>query len=301
MFKGSIVALVTPFTPDGEIDFNTFEKLMHWHLAAKTDAIVLCGITGEGLSLTPEEQRMLLMRGVAMAQGKVPIIAGTAGANTASTLHLTKQAKEAGADACLVLVPYCLRPTPEGCYQHFEKVSEIGLPLIVYHHPSRTGIRLPIDALKEILRLPHVAGVKEGTGDLTYTNELMGKTRIPIFSGDDILALAMLAQGAQGIISVVANVIPQQWKHMCALLLQGEITAARKLFEHFQPLVEALFLETNPQCVKYALAYLNKCASVLRLPMVEPRAETKRKIEEVLDALVIPKFPACDPQGAHIC
>jgi len=282
MFKGSIPALVTPFTQEGNVDFAAFDALMHWHMETKADAIVLCGITGESPTLTPEEQNALITRGVRLAKGAIPIIAGTGCASTHLTVQLTENAKNAGADACLVIVPYCNRPTPEGCLQHYDAVSKVGLPVIVYHHPSRTNVKLPLCSLAEILSLPNVVGVKEGSADLAYTMELAKLTNVPLLCGDDILTLAMMGLGAQGVISIVANVIPEEWKTLCALLLKGDFVAGRSLFTRYQSLIEAMIFETNPQCVKYALSLLNKCSSALRLPMVEPREDTKRKIEHAV-------------------
>jgi 4-hydroxy-tetrahydrodipicolinate synthase len=282
MFRGSIPALVTPFTKEGTVDFVAFDSLMQWHLEMKSDAIVLCGITGECPTLTLEEHRLIVQRGVQLTKGTIPIIVGTGCASTQLTVHFTQHAKNLGADACLVIVPYCNRPTPEGCLQHYEAVSKVGCPLIVYHHPSRTNVKLPLYSLAEILSLPHVVGVKEGSADLAYTMELSKMTSVPILCGDDILTLGMMGLGAQGVISIVANVIPDEWKTLCALLLKGDFAAGRTLFIRYQSLIEAMILETNPQCVKYALSLLNKCSSTLRLPMVEPREETKKKIEQAV-------------------
>ncbi len=285
MFKGSIVAVITPFNEKEQIDFAAFDALITWHVQAGSDAIVVCGITGESPTLDVEEQRELLRHAVAIAKGKVPIIAGTGCASTRLTVQLTKQAKEVGADACLVIVPYCNRPTPEGCIQHYEAVSRIGLPMIVYHHPSRTVVRVPIATLAEILSLPAVVGIKEGSGDFGYTTELIKRVSSPIFGGDDILTLPMMALGAQGIISIIANVIPYEWKELCALLLKGDFERGRALFRTYQNLVEAMILETNPQCVKYALSLAGKCMPFLRSPMVMPQEATKQKIEHALNAL----------------
>lgn len=285
MFKGSIVALITPFNEEGGVDFNVFEELITWHVHRGTDAIVICGITGEAPTLSVEEQGALICRAVSIAKGKIPIIAGTGCASTHLTVQLTKQAKEAGADACMVIVPYCNRPTPQGCIQHYEAVSKVGLPMIVYHHPSRTMVRLSISILGEILSLSHVIGVKEGSGDLVYTTELIKVISIPIFGGDDILILPMMSLGAQGVISIVANLIPQEWKELCALLLKGDFNRGRALFRTYQPLVEAMILETNPQCVKYALSLMGKSLPFLRAPMMMPQEGTRKKIEHALEDL----------------
>lgn len=283
MFKGSIPALVTPFTKEGTLDIASFDALIEWHLQAGSDAIVLCGITGESPTLTTEEQGALIKRGVHIAKGNVPIIAGTGSASTHLTVHQTKQAMKAGADACLVIVPYCNRPTPEGCLQHFKAVSQVGLPMIVYHHPSRTNVKLPLAALASILSLPHVVGIKEGSADLAYATELSCMTDIPLLCGDDILTPAMMGLGAQGVISIVANVIPDIFKQMCALFLTDQFEQGRLLFKQHQKLIESMILEINPQCVKYALSLLDKCKSYVRLPLVEPTEETKRKIQEAMN------------------
>lgn len=282
MFKGSIPALITPFTEAGQIDFEAFDALVEWHIAKRSDALVLCGMTGEGPTLTFEEQGQLIARGVQVTQRRIPLIAGTGAASTQFTVALTEQAKRAGADACLVIVPYCNRPTFEGCLQHYQAVSRVALPMIVYHHPSRTNVRLSLPALQAILSLPHVIGVKEGSADLTFTAELMRQTPVPVFCGDDILALAMLAQGACGVISIVANVIPEEWHRFCSYLLQGNLQNAQALFYQVQPLIEAMTLEINPQCVKYALSLQGKCLPNMRLPLVQPRTETQLRIQAML-------------------
>lgn len=282
MLKGSIPALITPFTKANQIDYLALEALIEWHVAQGSDALVLCGVTGEAPTLTPEEQGQIILRGVEVAKGRIPIIAGTGTASTQLTVQLTEQAKAAGADACLVIVPYCNRPTPEGCFEHYRAVSSTDLPFIVYHHPSRTNVRLPLSALKKILSLPNVIAVKEGSADLSYAAQLIAETSVPVLCGDDILALAMLAQGAQGVISIIANLIPQEWKEFCNCLLKGDLLQAQSLFQHYQPLVEAMTMEINPQCIKYAMSLQGKCSAAIRLPLIEPQNETKQHIASVL-------------------
>ena len=287
MFKGSMVALATPFSKEGEVDYTAFHELMEWHIHSGTDAILLCGITGEAPTLSHTEQLELIKRGIAVAKGNVPIIAGTGTNNTRVAVHLTEEAKAAGADACLIIAPYYNKPTPEGCYRHFEAVNRVGLPIVVYHHPGRSAMRLAVADLARIASLSQVVGIKEGSMDLAYVGQLMQTTDVPIFSGDDVLTLAMLGQGAQGVLSIVANVIPKEWHELCACLLKGDFAQGRAIFRRYQPLTEAMVLETNPQCVKYALSLLNKCSPHLRLPMVEPQEETKQKIEAAMCTLSI--------------
>jgi 4-hydroxy-tetrahydrodipicolinate synthase len=160
--------------------------------------------------------------------------------------------------------------------------------MIVYHHPSRTNVRLSVETLVQILSLPCVAGIKEGSTDLHLMNEIRRQLDVPIFCGDDILALAMMAQGAQGVISIVANVIPKEWKKFCSFMLNNDLEHARQLFYSYQELIEAMIIEINPQCVKYALSLMEKCSSRLRLPLTQPRAETRRKIEAAMEIVISP-------------
>lgn len=286
LLKGSIPALITPFTNSDQIDLKALETLIEWHIAQGSDALVLCGVTGEAPTLTPQEQGQIIKHGVEVAKGRIPIIAGTGTASTQLTVALTEQAKAAGANACLVIVPYCNRPTPEGCLQHYQAISAVNFPMIVYHHPSRTNVRLPLSALKKILSLPHVMAIKEGSADLAFTAELIAQTAVPVLCGDDILTPAMLAQGAQGVISIIANLIPQEWHELCSYLLQGDLLKAQRLFHLYQPLVEAMTLEINPQCIKYAMSLQKGCSAAMRLPLIEPQLQTKLHIASLVTALV---------------
>ncbi len=278
MFRGSIVALATPFNSQGEVDFHILCELIEWHIESGTDAIVLCGTTGEAPTLSHEETIKIFKEGVLAAKGRIPIIAGTGSYDTAKAVQLTAEAKEAGADGALVVLPYYSRPTPEGCFQHFQELSKIGLPMIVYHHPGRIGIKLSIKDLARISELPNIAAIKDATADLDYALELMHKIKTPVLTGDDTIALPMLASGAVGIISIVANIIPRQWKIFTTLMLADEVGEGREFFSRYYPLVKSMVLENNPQCVKYALGAMGKCSSKLRLPLVEPQEAVKQQI-----------------------
>lgn len=280
MLKGSIVALVTPFDNQGNVDLASLAELIEWHIESSTDAIVLCGTTGESPTLSPEEMMGIFETGVRVSNGRLPIIAGTGSNHTAKAAALTQQAKEIGVDGALVVLPYYNRPMPEGCFQHFQELSKIGLPLIVYHHPARTGIKLSIKALERIAELPNVVAIKDATADLDYALELMHQIKTPVLAGDDGLALPMMASGSSGVISIVANIIPRQWKIFTTLMLSDELGAAREHFKRYYPLIKSLVLETNPQCVKYALSLMGKCSSTLRLPLIEPDDAVKLQIEK---------------------
>jgi 4-hydroxy-tetrahydrodipicolinate synthase len=276
MLKGSICSLITPFTDQGEVDLQAYKDHVAWQ-AEESDAVVCMGTTGEAPTLTHEEQREIFKITVDVVNGKVPVIAGTGTYCTAETVRLTEEAKRLGADGCLVVVPYYNRPTPEGCFAHFAAVSKAGLPTIVYHHPGRTGVKLSPQILAQICTLPNILGVKETSGTTEITQELVKLTHVPIYSGDDNLALPMLKAGAKGIISIVANCIPSVWRKVIAA--QDE-----QGYKEIADLVEAMVLEVNPQCVKYALNLMGKCRAHMRLPLVEPRPDTKRKILEAVKA-----------------
>lgn len=285
---GSIVALVTPFTQEGAIDFEALEALIAWHIEEGTDGIVLCGTTGESPTLTHAEKLALFERGVRASAGRIPIIAGVGTYNTQESVLLCRLAKEIGVSAALVIVPYYNRPTAEGCFLHYAALNDVGLPLIVYHHPGRTGIKLPAQCLSKIASLSQVIGIKECSCDLSFTTELLQTVKTPIFSGDDGFILPMMAMGSVGIISVIANVIPKAWKELVTLLQEGKLSEARALFSRYYPLTLALGLETNPQPIKYALSLLGRCHDVFRLPLISPGPKTKEAIAEALKAHLQP-------------
>lgn len=292
MFKGTIVALTTPFNEQNEVDYQTLWDLLEWQVESGMDAIVLCGSTGEAPTLSDAETISIFQEGVRICKGRVPIIAGTGTYNTQHCIEITRAAKEVGVDAALVVVPYYNRPTPEGCFQHFQAISNVGLPMIVYHHPGRIGIKLPIKDLLRIADLPHVVAIKDSTADLDYAIELIQQTPIPVFTGDDTLTLPAMAVGAVGVISVIANIIPREWKQLTSFLLKDQWKEGRNLFNRFFPLAKSMFLESNPQCIKYAMGVLGKCSFKIRLPLIEPQETTQRQIEsELMKAGLISKAP----------
>jgi 4-hydroxy-tetrahydrodipicolinate synthase len=277
--KGAITALATPFDGEGAVDFSALERLIAWQIEEGIDGIVLCGTTGESPNLSDEEMLEIFRAGVRVSRGRTPIFAGTGSYNTRHAVHLTEKAKEIGVDGCLVVIPYYNRPTPQGCYAHYREIDQVGLPMIVYHHPGRCGIRLSVSTLREISQLPFVAGIKEASGDLDFTIEVIRSSEKPVFASDDSLALAVMAHGGAGVISIVANVIPGEWKEFASLMQTGRFKEAKEVYDRVYPLLKALVLETNPQCVKYALSVMGKCSSRMRLPLIEPREETKRQID----------------------
>ncbi len=282
MFKGSIVALVTPYREDGEVDEEAIASLIEWHIEEGTDGIVLCGTTGEAPCLSHEEKLRIFTQGVACARGRIPIIAGTGSYDTRETVQLTKEAEEIGVDGCLVIFPYYNRPTPEGCLAHFQELDKVGLPIIAYNHPGRTGIKPPVKTLAAIGELESVVCIKDGSGDLDYILDFLQASDVPLMSSDDSLVVPILASGGRGSISIIANVIPRRWKECISLLLEGKMSEGRELYRQLYPLVKAMVLETNPQCVKYALSLMGRCRASLRLPLIEPQVATKEKIAQAL-------------------
>ncbi len=278
MFKGSLVALATPFDAEGNVDHEVLCELIQWHIESGTDGIMLCGTTGESPTLSDEEMSTLFKEAVLAAKGRIPIIAGTGSYDTRKAIKRTEEAQKAGVDGALVVVPYYNRPTQEGCILHFQEVSQVGLPMMIYHHPGRTGTKLSVKTLAKIAELPSCAAIKDSTADLDHAIELMHTISTPVLTGDDGLVVPMMASGAVGVLSIVANIIPREWKILTTLLLSEQIGEAREYFRRYYPLVKAMVLETNPQPVKFALGAMGKCSPAMRLPLIEPQEAVKQQI-----------------------
>jgi 4-hydroxy-tetrahydrodipicolinate synthase len=282
MFRGSLVALITPFLANGEIDYEAFRNLVVWHIEQNTNGVVIAGTTGEGPTLSTEEEVELLKIAMQESRGRIPVIMGTGSNDTKTSIAKTQQAKNLGADACLVIVPYYNKPTFEGCVEHYRRIAEVNLPVIIYHHPGRTGIKFSASQLCQLASIRGVVGIKESSGDMDLAAELIRNSSTVVFSGDDSLTLPMIALGAQGVISVAANVIPKQWSLFCDLCLKGQFYEAKKEFDKAADFCKALFLEVNPQPVKYAVSLLKRCEPHLRLPLLPPKEDVKIKISKAL-------------------
>jgi len=279
VYKGSIVALITPFDDAGNVDFVAFRKLIHFHLKQETQGIVVCGTTGESVTLSEDEQFDLLKVALEEAQGKLPIIMGTGTNDTKVSISRTTKAKNMGADACLVIVPYYNRPSFDGCFEHYSQIAQVGLPMIVYHNPGRTGVKLHAEQLAKICNLEGVIGLKESSGDLNLVAEFIDICRTPVFSGDDALTIPMVALGAVGVISVAANAIPAKFSEFVEYCLAGNFFKARELFRQISPFCKSLFLDTNPQGIKYAVSLVVGCKYQVRLPLVKSSKEIQDTIK----------------------
>jgi len=284
MFKGSMVALVTPFK-DGKIDEKSLKDLVDFHIKNGTSALVPCGTTGESATLTYAEHDKVIELTVKFAEGRVPVIAGTGSNSTEEAITLTKHAKKAGAKASLQVSPYYNRPTQKGLYLHFKAIAEAAdMPIILYNIASRTGVNIEPETFAKLAGVKNIIGVKEASGSL----EQMARIRkicpkeFLLISGDDALTLPVMAIGGTGIISVVANIIPKDVADMCAAFESGNIEKARELHYRMLDLVKAMFIETNPIPVKTAMGLMKLCSPDLRLPMCEMLPENKDKLVKAM-------------------
>ena len=269
--KGSLVAIVSPMHDDGSLDLDAYRRLIDWHVAEGTSAIVAVGTTGESPTVTPSEHGELIKVAVEAAAGRVPVIAGTGGNSTAEAIELTRHAKHVGADATLQVVPYYNKPTQEGLYRHFRKIAEtVDLPVFLYNVPSRTVADLSSETTLRLAQVPGIVGLKDATGDMARAAELLKHlpADFALYSGNDDSALALMLLGGHGVISVTANVAPRQMSEMCAAALAGDLKRARKINAQLLPLHFKLFVEPNPVPVKWALAKAGRIEGGLRLPLV---------------------------------
>ena len=276
MITGSIVALVTPMTDTGDIDWAALERLIDWHIANGTQALGLVGTTGEASTLSHPEHREVIRFGVSHAGGRIPIMAGTGSNSTLEAVELTVSAAEAGADCALLVTPYYNRPTQEGLYQHFKTVAgAINLPIVLYNVPSRTGCDLSVETTLRLSQIDNIVGLKDATGDVARGAALIQALPkgFAVYSGDDSTTCDLLDVGAAGCISVTANVAPAQMADMCKLALAGDMASARAIDDQVRALHGTLFIESNPIPVKYAMGKMGLIEPTMRLPLT-PLSET---------------------------
>lgn len=276
MFSGSIVALVTPMQADGAVDYPALDRLVNFHIDNGTEGLVAVGTTGESPTLNVEEHFEVVRRVVRGAAGRVPVIAGTGANSTTEAIEWTAAAKEARADACLLVTPYYNKPTQEGLYRHYQAIAAaVDIPLVLYNVPGRTGCDLKPDTLGRLAEIPNVVGLKEASGSLERYRELHDRygKRLDLLSGDDDIACEAILMGFKGVISVTANVAPRKMRDMCAAALYGDPAVARQLDQELSGLHKALFLEPNPLPAKWAVARMGLMAEGIRLPLTPLAAE----------------------------
>ena len=270
MITGSIVALVTPMTSDGSVDWPALERLLDMHMSAGTGAIGAVGTTGESATLSVPEHCAVIRHCVEYVAGRIPIMAGTGANATREAIELTREAANIGADCCLLVTPYYNRPSQRGLYEHFKAVAEaVDIPQILYNVPGRTAVDMSNDTVDRLANLANIVGIKDATGDLARGKDLVARCgdRIAIFSGDDPTAMELMLAGGKGNISVTANVAPAAMAELCAQAMAGDRAAASAINERLMPLNRALFLEANPIPVKWALAYRGLIGEGIRLPL----------------------------------
>ena len=285
MITGSIVAIVTPMHEDGSLDLARYRSLIDWHIQSGTAAIVAVGTTGESPTVDVDEHAQLISVAVEQCAGRVPVIAGTGGNSTREAIDLTRHAASVGAAASLQVVPYYNKPGQEGLYQHFRAVAEaVNLPVILYNVPGRTVADLSNDTTVRLAQIPNIVGLKDATGDMPRACDLLD--RLPesfaLYSGNDDSALALMALGGHGVISVTANVAPAEMAALCRAALGGDLVTARRINRQLLPLHLKLFVEANPIPVKWALKKMGRIEGGIRLPMTELDS---RHHATILDAL----------------
>ncbi|KEI84507.1 4-hydroxy-tetrahydrodipicolinate synthase [Clostridium botulinum] len=286
IFKGSGVAIITPFTETG-VDFDKLSELIEWHIKSKTDAIIVCGTTGEATTMTETEKKETIKFVVDKVNKRIPVIAGTGSNNTASSIAMSKWAESIGVDGLLVITPYYNKTTQKGLVKHFKAVSDaVNAPIIIYNVPGRTGLNIAPSTLKELCKDKNIVAVKEASGNISQIAQIKALCgdKLDIYSGNDDQIIPILALGGIGVISVLANVIPEDVHNMCELYLTGKVNEALKIQLDSLALTNALFIETNPIPVKTAMNLMNMKVGDLRLPLCEMNENNLEILKKELKA-----------------
>jgi 4-hydroxy-tetrahydrodipicolinate synthase len=285
MFRGSMVALVTPMNDDGSLDFDALKRLVEFHVENHTDAIVAVGTTGESPTLDMDEHCEVIRRTVEYARGRIPVIAGTGANSTSEAIELTRCAEQAGANACLLVTPYYNKPTQEGLYRHHKAIAEaVSIPQILYNVPGRTAVDMQPETVERLAQIPNIVGIKEATGNLDRAREILRRCggKFELYSGDDATALDCILLGGKGDISVTANVAPRLMHDMCEAALQSREAPARVINERLMGLHKNLFCEANPIPVKWALNEMGMIKAGIRLPLTPLSAKFHDTVRDAM-------------------
>ncbi len=286
-FKGAYVAMVTPFTPDNKVDAGKIREMVEFQIKNGTDGIVPCGTTGESPTLSWDEHKLVVKTVVDAARKRVQVIAGAGSNNTLEAIDAVLFAKKVGADAALVVSPYYNRPTQEGLFQHFKAVAEEGkMPIVVYNIQGRTGVNIETPTMVRLMDIENIVAVKESSGNINQISDLICQcgTRFDVLSGDDSMTLPLLASGGQGIISVLANILPKEMKALCDLFFKGNLKGSLKMHQKLFPLFKSMFYETNPIPVREAMNLLGWKIGVPRLPLTPLAPQYREKLIKDLKA-----------------
>jgi 4-hydroxy-tetrahydrodipicolinate synthase len=286
MFEGVLTALITPFK-DGQIDVEALQRTVERQIKKGVDGLVACGTTGEAAAMSMDERLLVVRHVVQQAAGRVPVIAGTGTNNSRVTMEMTRKAASLKVDGVLVVTPYYIKPTQRGLLEHFNKVAEIGVPVVAYNVPGRTGVSLTVESVSALARIDKVVAIKEATGDLSLGAQMVvaAEDKLTMLSGDDFTYLPFLSIGGKGCISVLSNVVPDRVAQMTALFNKGETAEALKIHQQLLPLTKALFIESNPIPVKYAMAKLGLCSTEIRAPLGELNTALAPKLDKIMTAL----------------
>ncbi len=284
-FEGSAVALITPFNESG-VDYKKLDELIEFHIANKTDAIVVCGTTGECSTMPDEEHTAVIKHTVETVKGRVPVIAGTGSNDSKHAIYLSKFAEDAGCDGLLVVTPYYNKATQKGLKKYFEDIANaVNIPIILYHIPGRTGVSITLDTFKYLDKIPNIVAVKEATGDLAFAAKLARETDLVLYSGNDDVIVPIMSLGGKGVISVLANILPEETHNICIDFLNGDVEKSKDEFLKYLNLVNALFIEVNPIPIKTAMNVLGYEVGQLRGPLCDMEPENLEKLKNELRAV----------------
>jgi len=285
LFTGAATALVTPFAADGSVDYDAFGKLIDWQIAGGIDALVICGTTGEGSTLTDEEHKECIRFAAEKIAGRVPMIAGTGSNDTEYAYQLSKYACDVGADALLLVSPYYNKATPKGLIKSFlDTADRVNKPIILYNVPSRTGVNIPMSVYRELAKHERIIATKEASGNLSQVAEIAAELSdtLAIYSGNDDQIVPIMSLGGMGVISVLSNVLPKETHDICAKYMAGDVIGSRKLQLDLLKLINALFIEVNPIPVKTACGLMGLCSDSMRLPLCEMDDKNKAVLVEAM-------------------
>src|SRR2546429_664247 len=302
-FTGTGTALVTPFRNDGALDELALEELIQRQIDRGIDFLVPCGTTGESPTLTHQEHLRVVEITVELAKGKVPVLGGAGGYNTAEVIALARELVDLGVDGILSVTPYYNKPTQEGLFQHYRAITEaVSLPIILYSVQGRTGVNIETATVKRLAEIENIVGIKEASGNVSQMAAVLNA--VPedfiVLSGDDAITLPLIALGGRGVISVVSNEIPAEMSQLARLALQGDFHGARQIHRRYHPLMEINFVESNPIPVKASIAAMGLLEPGWRLPLVPPKAENQARIRSVLETLGLVSRPAASPKVERV-
>lgn len=285
LFTGSGVALITPFNDKNEINFEKLRELLEFHIANKTDAVIVTGTTGESSTMTDEEKLAVIKFSVETVNKRIPVIAGTGSNNTKHAVEMSIKAQELGADGLLVVTPYYNKGNENGIYNHYKLIAEsVNIPVILYNVPGRTGVNLSINLLKKLAQIKNIIAIKEASGNISYAAEIAREVpELDIYSGNDDMTVPLLSLGGKGVISVSANIIPETVHNMTYAFFERDNDTARELQLKYNDLVNALFIEVNPVPVKEAMNFLGYNVGECRLPLGEMSEENKNTLHRIIE------------------